>query len=198
MPSAVPLAFNKSLQPTWVGPLRGFAVLCIFGAAVFFLVAGSGALQRHTESAVWPAIDAKVEECYLHSYYHFQRRVPGEQSQTRCTFVYDVAEVRYRQVLDAGSSVFTARKLYYLTQPKLTRESLTRWIARHPKGSTQAIHYNPANPQEISLAGADDDIQENTFQAQVRIATVFMTIGLLLLLVCAVARQKNVALVPQP
>jgi hypothetical protein len=186
----MPESASKVAGQTWIGPVRGFGVLCLLAGTLFLVVGGFGAFQRHTEATNWPAAEAQVSECQLQKSYHIRSHVPGTKEQARCTFQYDVGGVTYQESKDAGSSVFYSSKQIILIQPKVTQGKLARWIVQHPKGSKQTIHYNPANPRQISLAGADDDIQENTPEIRLKIAVSIFCVGLTFLLVSLVGRQR--------
>jgi hypothetical protein len=189
--------------PKWAGPVRGFGILSILGALVFFVVGGLRAYQRHTETAVWPAVAAQVKECHLNSYHHIRSNsrggthLQGTQNQVRCTFQYDVSGSSYEESKDAGSSAFYSDKEIILVPPKVTLAKLNKWIRLHPKGSTQTIHYNSTDPRQLSLAGADDDIQENTADIPLKTAAAFLVVGLIFLFASVVASQKNASVVTQ-
>lgn len=170
--------------------LRGFGVLSLLVACLFLAVGGVRAYQDHMRATQWPAVEAQVNECLIHKYYTVRSHVSGEQDQVRCSFQYEIGGVSYQQEKDAGSSVFYSPKQMILVQPKITREKLHLWISRHPKGSAQTIHYNPADPREISLAGADDEIQQNASRVQLKIAATLFSVSAVFLFIGFAARQR--------
>lgn len=183
-----PVQDNSKAQK-WSGLLRGFGILCSFGSAVFLAYGGLHAYQRHTEAAKWPAVVAQVTDCSIHGVHERQHGVWGVSDRARCTFQYEAGGLAYEQTLDAGSPVFHSDKQVVLVPPKVTLEKIRNWIYRHPKGSTQTIHYNPVDPHQISLAGADDPIQENTAEIQLKIAGALFGTGLIFLLFGFVIRK---------
>jgi hypothetical protein len=183
----MPAALNKRS----VGILRGFGVLGLLIGGLFFLVGGLRATQGHVQATKWPAVEARVDHCWIHTYYHRRSHVPGSQNQARCAFQYEVAGFAYQETKDAGSSVFYSNKEVVLVRPKVTLSMLNSWIALHPNGSIMSIHYDPADPRQISLAGADDDIQENTAEIQLKISVTLLSVSLAVLFTSFAIGRKN-------
>ena len=183
---------NSAPLPKPLAFLRGFSVLGLLVGGLFLVAGGLRATERYLQATKWPAVEARVDKCEIHRYYHVQSHVSGEQDQVRCAFEYEANGVTYHAVKDAGSSIFHSAKQIVLVQPKITRGKLAQWIALHPSGSWQTIHYDPADPRQISLAGADDDIQENTAAIQLKIAATLLSVSLALLLASFAVRKKDV------
>jgi hypothetical protein len=71
---------------------------------------------------------------------------------------------------------------------------MNRWTNLHHQGTTFTIHYDPENPDRISVAGADEEIQTHTGGVKLRIAGELVASGLLSLLLAFIVR----ALKPSP
>jgi len=61
--------------------------------------------------------------------------------------------------------------------------SLRTWDERHPNGAVETIHYDPADAQNISLVGADDEVRWQTTGGYLQGALIFAVAGVGLLLV---------------
>jgi hypothetical protein len=187
----MPPAANNPPRPEWAAFLCRFGVLGLLMGSLFFITGGLRAMQGHLQATKWPTAEARVDQCWIHSYHHYRSHAWGTEDQARCALRYQVGGVTYQEVKDAGSSVFSSDQRIVLISPKVTRDKLIRWTSLHPKGSMQTIHYNPANPQQISLAGADDDIQENTGIIQLQIAATLLSVSLVALITSFASRAKN-------
>jgi hypothetical protein len=174
--------------------------LALLGSLVFLGVGGSRSYQQRVEATKWPAVEAQVANCDVQRSYGYSGRNWGTKSQARCVFRYDANGSIYEESKLAGSRVFQSKRQILLTQPAVTVEQIAGWVQRHPRGSTQTIHYNPTNPHEISLAGADAELQTNKPEDQLRVGEVFALIGIALVLGGSAAqkRARNSADVTHP
>jgi hypothetical protein len=59
---------------------------------------------------------------------------------------------------------------------------MDNWARLHPPGSLQVIHYNPQNPAQVSLAGADEQFRTNTAAISLHASNQILPLGLILLL----------------
>jgi Protein of unknown function (DUF3592) len=156
--------------------------LALLGSLVFLGVGGSRSYQQHVEATKWPAVEAQVVNCDVRRSYGYSGRNWGSKSQARCVFRYEANGSAYEESKLAGSRVFESKRQILLTRPAVTVGQIAAWVQRHPRGSTQTIHYNPTNPRDISLAGADAELQTNKPEDQLRIGKVFALIGIVLVL----------------
>ena len=99
-----------------------------------------------------------------------------------CTLHYEVNGVPYDAKKIAGSTVFVSDKQIDLTKPKVTVAMQRDWISIHPRGFSLIIHYDPSDPRQISLAGADAGLQKNTPAEQLSIGQGLFLFGIVVLL----------------
>jgi hypothetical protein len=171
--------------------------LALLGSLVFLAVGGSGCYQQRVEATKWPAVEAQVVNCDVQRSSGYSGRNWGTKSQARCVFRYDANGTTYEESKLAGSRVFQSKRQIVLTRPPVTVEQIAGWVQRHPRGSTQTIHYNPANPHEISLAGADSELQANKPEDQLKVGGLFALLGTILVFAGSAAqkRAKNSAVI---
>lgn len=131
----------------------------LFGGSLFLLDGTWRSYQLHVHTG-WPAVDARVVECKVSGYddYNSFRHASGSTSYVRCSFEYETAGVARQTTIDVGNSVFTSGELRTFLTYGLTVAQMRKWVNRHPSGSRQTIHFNPSRPEEISLAGAEEDL----------------------------------------
>jgi hypothetical protein len=65
---------------------------------------------------------------------------------------------------------------------------MDNWARLHPPGSLQAIRYNPKNPAQVSLAGADEQFRTNTAAISLRASNQVLPLGVFLLLAAVLTR----------
>jgi hypothetical protein len=164
--------------------------LALLGSLVFLAVGGSRSYQQHVEATKWPAVEAQVVVCDIQRSYGYSGRNWGAKSQARCAFRYEANGSVYEENKLAGSRVFESKRQILLTRPPVTVGQIAGWVQRHPRGSTQTIRYNPANPHETSLAGADAELQTNKPEDQLRVGEVFALIGIVLVLAGSAAQKR--------
>jgi hypothetical protein len=177
-------------RPQRYGLMILAGALALLGSFVFLAVGGSRSYQQHVEATKWPAVEAEVVVCDIQRSYGYSGRNWGAKSQARCVFRYEANGSIYEERKLAGSRVFESKRQILLTRPALTVEQIAAWVQRHPRGSTQTIDYNPANPHEISLAGADAELQTNKPEDQLRVGQVFALIGIALVLGGSAAQKR--------
>jgi hypothetical protein len=181
---------GDSRTPRLYGLLFAGGYLALLAAFAFLADGAPRAYQLQTEATKWPAVEARVMECSIRGIYRYRGRTWGTDNQVQCAFHYEVAGLEYEEKITAGSSVFQSNEQIVLGKPKVTLGMLREWVKRHPRGSLQTVHYNPANPQQISLAGADEDLQISTAEGQLSIGRTFFFTGIGLLLAGMLARKR--------
>jgi Protein of unknown function (DUF3592) len=172
---------NQQSKPA--GLLLVFGCLMLFGSVAFGADAGWRTYRRYVESTQWPAIDAELADCRIHTWYdstHGRRR---SSHYVQCVFRYEVADRSYETKADVGSTVSVVDGQINLTQPSVSLASLERWVHQHRKGSIETIHYDPSNPRSISLAGVDDEISIGTPTTSLQGVALFGCAGMILLVV---------------
>lgn len=184
---------GDSRTPKWYGPLLAAGYLALFAALAFLVDGARRTYPLQMEATKWPAVEARVMDCAIRQIYRYRGRTWGTDNQVQCVFRYEVAGLEYEEKKTVGSPVFQSNKQIVLGKPKVTLGMLRDWVNRHPRGSQQTVHYNPADAHQISLAGADDDLQVSTAGGQLAIGrTLFFTgIGLLLAGMLARKRVRN-------
>ena len=170
-----------SIQPkklTGAGIIRGLGYMLLL-ASILFLTDGLVRLNReNVESTEWPAVQASLLGCNLQHHDSLNRHAQVSY--------YTVCKFRYT----ANNQVFESSTRTTPTQSNGMVSRMEAWIKEHPKGSVETIHYNPSQPQEISLAGSDSEIQTFSAAVQLRAAIVLAVAGLFFL-VLAFVLSKN-------
>jgi hypothetical protein len=137
-------------------------------------------LYMHT---AWPAVEARVVECKLSAYddYNSSRRASGRNSYVRCSFEFEVAGYRRISSTDVGNPVFTSSELRTFLSSGVTLAQMRRWVIRHPPGSLQTIHFNPSQPQEISLAAAEEELENAPPKRSICAALIILCAAIVLI-----------------
>ena len=117
----------------------------------------SRANQERTEAKVWPPVTAQVLKCYVDRTSGVRRRT--NVYKIECKFAYVVNDRAYESRTETIGQRYSRWNPY--SQPA-DAPLLEAWVNQHKKGSTMLIHYDPANPAKISLAGADDPLRSNS------------------------------------
>lgn len=152
---------GQKTLPTWLG---GIFLIALLGLAFSAGLMIEGLWLLHTERVQaedWPAVEANVVSCFLTD------DAPISRKNGRITYYSVLCEFRYTL---SGADYESSTRSSGYQAPKSADHShlpakvieMERWIHQHPKGSLQTIHYDPRNPQNISLAGADEEIQAVT------------------------------------
>src|SRR5882724_8095256 len=177
---------SKSRTPPALAALFVITFLAIFFAAGLEIEGLWRARQERIEAQVWPAVTAVVDHCALDRWAGANGR-RSVSYKIRCSFTYSVNGIDYlsrTQTVGQRHSSFGSPQ--DLPPDALRMEA---WAKQHKKGSPMLIHYNPANPANISLAGADNAFRTNTASVSL---TAARQVGLLaaLLFVASVLARK--------
>lgn len=171
MKGSVPFTMEKG-----IGVLRLLALFCWLCALLAALAAGWQAYDRDTVSRTWPQVDAEVVACRLVDHPSRRRTIDlwtlkevGATLSLACAFRYSV-DGREHTAETRSHSTYAAE---YTT-------AMQRWASAHPPHSRQAIHYDPADPQSISLGEADAAFEPDTPEHRLRLALLFGGMGVLL------------------
>ncbi len=158
-------------------------VLVLFGAFTLLcaLMLGAGAgwygYRRSLESGRWPTATARLSDCRLLTTYDSWRARARALHHVECVFQYEANGAARTTTARVGDTASVVRGQIEITTPAVSRASLARWVNRHPSGTSETIHYDPADPDRISLVGVDDDVATKTPAAYLRAATTFASIG---------------------
>ena len=172
--------------PNWIGALLLMGYMSVIVGSVF---AGSGAwdlYQLRVEATRWPAVESRVVDCGIG--YSWARRV--NYAHIDCTFKYTVNEVPHEATIRVGGTLRNPKGRAF-PQQKVTEAKMTQWVARHPQGAVQVIHYDPSNSANISLAGADDELQTNPPDVRLRFGVLALTSGLAFIAIARLARKRE-------
>jgi hypothetical protein len=161
--------------------LSGYFLL--FCALLMGATAGWQAYRDHVESTRWPAVDAQLSLCHVHTSYDSWHGRARATHRVDCSFAYDVDDQHQVVTATVGNTVSVVSGQIDLTSPRVTLSSLRQWVARHPDASVATIHYDPARPGHISLVGLADDLTWQTPAGYAHGTVTFAIpgIGLLLL-----------------
>jgi hypothetical protein len=176
--------------PRLYGLLFAGGYLALLAALAFLVDGARRAYQLQTEATKWPAVEARVMDCSIGQIYRYRGRTWGTDNQVQCAFHYEVAGREYAEKKTVGSPVFQSSKQIVLWKPKVTLGILQDWVNRHPRGSLQTVHYNRVDLQQISLAGADEDLQISTAGGQLAIGRTLFFTGISLLFAAMLARKR--------
>jgi hypothetical protein len=165
-----------------------FFGLCALLAA---LAAGWQAYERDTIRRDWPMADAQVAKCRLIEHESRRQGVDlwtleklGPPTSLACSFRYSVAGREHKAETRSHSS-----------DARAAVSAMERWVASHSPGTRQAIHYDPADPQRISLGDADAAFEPDTVEHREQLALLFGAAGVLLygisLWLAAIQRRRE-------
>jgi Protein of unknown function (DUF3592) len=164
--------------------------LALLSSLVFLGVGGWRSYQQHVEATKWPAMEAQVVNCSVQRGYGYSGHTWGTTSQARCVLRYQANGSAYEESKLAGSRVFQSKGQILLGHQAVTLGQIEGWVRRHPRGSSQTIHYNPANPHEISFAGADEELQANKPADQLKVGGIFALLGATLVFAGSAAQKR--------
>jgi len=159
--------------PTPENKLTG--VLALFGAFLvlcsLIFVAGSGgeAYRASRVRSQWPTVSAEVVDCRVRDGAADKSRQVSHL--VRCRFRYDVGGVEHVATYSTHSTYDAA-----------TVAAMHRWVAGHPRGATQLIHYDRATPDRVSLGEQGEAIDPSQVGEHLTAAGGFAAVGVLLLL----------------
>jgi hypothetical protein len=145
-------------MPLWVGGIFLISFMALLLGIGLRIEGWSRARQEKTELEDWPLVTAQIQTCFL------ERHRPSYANRAVifkifCKFKYSVNGTEYQ------SSVETVGQRHAMTTGALLPEDAQRmenWARNRKKGSSQTVHYNPNNPMQISLAGADYEFRTDT------------------------------------
>jgi hypothetical protein len=151
-PGEITSADRKSQTAPAVAGLFVVTFLALFFGAGLEIQGILRARQERIESEVWPAVTARVDGCSLDRY----SRVNSQRSASykiRCTFSYSVNGIDY---LSRTKTVGSRQSSFWnVSGQSSDAMRMQSWAEAHKKGSLMVLHYDAANPANISLAGAD-------------------------------------------
>lgn len=107
---------------------------------------------------------------------------PGMKSYIGCRFAYQVGGSAREASARPGSPIITDQQPVDFGTPRVTPAKLQGWVFRHRPGSTLTIHYDPSNPDNISLAGTDDEIKDMLPHERLLFGFLAATAGLIMIL----------------
>lgn len=175
---------NKPKMSLWVGGLFLIAFMALLLGIGLRFEAASRARQENAERNEWLPVTAHVKSCFL-----VQDHPIGAQRSViykiDCRFKYTVNGTEY-----TGSTVTIGPHggLYRGTEAPPEAARMDNWVRLHPPGSLQAIHYNPQNPAQVSLAGADEQFRSNTAAISLRASNQILPLGVVLLVAAVLTR----------
>ena len=167
-------------KTNWTAVLFGISCLLFLLAGLFMLEGIWRAHVRSVQATVWPSVEARIRHCSLETERAFADDGGGLYYRTYCSFAYTVNGVEYISHTRTTSTV---------KQTMVARMEV--WIGAHPRGHLQQVHYDPANPKTISLAGADEEIQTETAEVKKRSGTMLAYTALACLLMAGVLRSRQ-------
>lgn len=167
----------------WPQLLLGFGYVVTLGGALFASEGAWKNYELYLHSNSWPAVEAHVLECKTSDTWGYSGHVWGKFSHVRCNFEYTAGGVIRQNAANVGGQTFTSERLRTLPPPKLTLAKMQGWIARHPPGSVQIIHYNPSNPGAVSLGDAELDLETSSPRMELAFALGVLGAGVVLLYV---------------
>jgi hypothetical protein len=140
---------NKPAMSLWVGGLLLIAYMALVLGIALRFEAASRARQENAEWNEWQPVTAHVKSCFLVQ----DHPISAHRSvifKIDCRFRYAVNGTEY-----TGSTVTSGAQhgLYRGAAPPREAAPMDIWARLHPPGSLQVIHYNPKNPEQVSLAG---------------------------------------------
>jgi hypothetical protein len=186
MQASVPFTLAKG-----IGVARLFALFFWLCALLATLAAGWQAYDRDTIRRDWPVVDAHVAACRLIEHEGRRQGVDlwtleklGPPTSLACSFRYRV-----------GARDYTAETRSHSSDAPAAVRGMERWVVSHPRGTRQAIHYDAADPQNISLGDADAAFEPDTVEHRVQLAVMFGGAGILLwgmsLWLAAIQRRRE-------
>lgn len=175
---------DKAKMSLWVGGLFLIAFMALLLGIGLRFEAASRARQENAERNEWLPVAAHVKSCFLVQ----DHPISAQRSviyKIDCRFKYTVNGTEY-----TGSTVTIGphRGLYRGAAPPPETARIDNWLRLHPPGSLQVIHYNPQNPAQVSLAGADEQFRTNTAAISLHASNQILPLGLILLLAAVLTR----------
>jgi hypothetical protein len=170
------------------------SLILLLGGSLFLLDGTWRSYRQYVESTKWPSVEARVIGCSISGSWHSagspsSRNVQGESSYVRCTLDYQTGGLARENTINVGSRIFSSPSGKY---PFLgvTVAAMRNWIARHPPGSTLTVHYDPSNPGNISMAGADSELRTDSPKDRFQLGILGTVSGFAMLLLLRIARKQ--------
>jgi hypothetical protein len=180
----------------WI--LISFGIVASCGGCMLLADGGWQSYNRNVQSTRWPAVEARVSQCSILGGWRSYGRAAmgytrGKDSYVRCSFEYDAGGIAHESTINVGSLIFTPKEGRKFPPPRVTEAKMQDWIARHPSGSMLTIHYDPSNPNAISLAGADDELQKVPPYDRLLIGVLLTAGGLALVAAGKIVGRRSVS-----
>jgi len=175
---------NKAKMSLWVGGLFLIAYMALILGIGLRFEAASRARQENTERNEWLPVTAHVKSCFLVQ----DHPVSAQRSvifKIDCRFKYTVNGTEY---IGSTETIGPHHGLYRGAPPPPEAARMDDWARRHLPGSSQVLHYNPKNPAQVSLAGADEQFRTNTAAISRHASNKVLPLGVALLLAAVLTR----------
>ena len=160
-------------KTSWASLLFTLSLVTFIFSGLFALDGWNRERQLKIETG-WPTADATINSCFVSQYRKV--RAGGDFFYVYCSYSYSVNEVLYKSHTRTTST----------TQSDMVA-LMNGWVHEHHKGQHQVLHYNPADPSQVSLAGADNEIQTQTAEAKYHAGRVVAMFALGLLIAAVIA-----------
>jgi Protein of unknown function (DUF3592) len=172
-------------------------VIVLLGGSLFLLDGAWRTYRQYVESTKWPSVEARVAGCSIGGSWHAagspsSRNIQGESSYVRCTLDYQTGGLVRENTINVGSRIFTSPSGKYPVS-RVTVAAMHDWIARHPAGSTLTVHYDPSDPNNVSMAGADSELRTDSPKDRFQLGILGTVGGLALLVLSRMARKPSAA-----
>ena len=175
---------NKPKMSLWIGGLFLMACMALFLGIALRFEAASRARQENAERNEWLPVTARVKSCFLVQ----DHPISAQRSvifKIDCRFKYTVNGTEY---IGSTATIGPQHGLYRGAAPPPEAARMENWARLHPPGSLQVIHYNPENPVQVSLAGADEQFRTNSAAISLRSSDQILPLGALLLFAALLTR----------
>ena len=104
---------------------------------------------------------------------------------------YEAGGITREGTATVGGSIFSSTGLRVFPAPRVTLARMREWIGRHPAGSRLRIHYDPANAENLSLAGEDDELRTGTPHDRLIFGALACGAGLVMIAFGGMARRRQ-------
>jgi hypothetical protein len=175
--------------PKWhklVVVLAGFFCLFTGLCTVFMLIVTPALAWQDHVHAQWPQAAAQVQQCSLDLY-------PPDPKYYRidCGVSYTV---RGEQIASHVYSRTTPdpRQIIWECQPPQF-ERMQAWVDDHPKGTSIAVHYDPASPSKAVLLVTDMPLAGSQTPFCLRLLEIAAVSCVILLAIVRIIRPQSVA-----
>jgi hypothetical protein len=175
---------NKPTMSRWAGGLFLIAYVALFLGIGLHFEAASRARQENAERNEWLPVTAHVKSCLLVQ----DHPISAQRSvifKIDCRFKYTVNGTEY---IGSTVTIGPPHGLYRGAAAPPEAARMDNWARLHPPGSLQVIHYNPKNPAQVSLAGADEQFRTNAAAISLRASNQILPLGVVLLLAAVLTR----------